>query len=455
MPPTDERPHLFCLHFLGGSARSWQQVADRLGAIVRCVQFDLAGFGAAADQPGYAVTEMADAVAASVRAHAPQRWFVAGHSMGAKVAAVLARRAEDGAEGLGGLAGLALVAGSPPAPEPMPDDKRQTMLGWFAADGDANQKQAYDYITKGVTTPLADTDHADAAADVLRANPAAWQAWLHSGSREDWSGRIGLLHTPALVIAGADDSDLGPEAQQRLMTRHFATVRLETIADAGHLLPMEQPQKVADLIGDWLNATVPQPVVGQAYRALIASDRVSRNTRELLLARTRPDSPDYQPRVLTPAELATLRALLGRVLPQAGPAIDLAARIDEVLQGEGDGWRFAELPPDADAYRAGLQALDSLSFPTLDAAAQDALLEAAAAGDLSATSGLNGAQMKLWFEDVRADAVRIYMAHPATLARIGYSGIGYGGDGEPKPGFHQVGPGEREPWEPAPQEQPA
>ena len=58
--------------------------------------------------------------------------------------------------------------------------------------------------------------------------------------------------------------------------------------------------------------------------------------------------------------------------------------------------------------------------------------------------------MKLWFEDVRFAAVRLYVAHPATLARIGYSGIAYGGDGPRKSGFVDFGIGRREPWEPLP-----
>ncbi len=56
--------------------------------------------------------------------------------------------------------------------------------------------------------------------------------------------------------------------------------------------------------------------------------------------------------------------------------------------------------------------------------------------------------MKLWFEDLRGDAVKIYVSHPATLARMGYSGIANGGDGERKQGFVLLAAGEREAWEP-------
>ncbi len=175
----------------------------------------------------------------------------------------------------------------------------------------------------------------------------------------------------------------------------------------------------------------------------------------MLLARAQPDAPDYRPAALTGDEFATLRAVVARVVPQRDAArIDLAARIDGVLAaGEGDGWRFALLPPDAQAYQAGLGTLDAAArerhgqgFAQLDGERQDEMLRQVAAGQLAGL--LDAARMRLWFEDVRSDAVRAYVAHPATLARIGYSGVGYGGDGEPKPGFVRIGAGEREEWEP-------
>jgi hypothetical protein len=61
--------------------------------------------------------------------------------------------------------------------------------------------------------------------------------------------------------------------------------------------------------------------------------------------------------------------------------------------------------------------------------------------------------MRFWFEDLRADAARLWLAHPAALARIGFSGIGAGGDrpgaiAAGLPGFHAVGLDAPEPWEP-------
>ncbi len=451
---ADDRPLVVCLHFLGGSARTWDAVAQHLDGVARCMLLDLAGFGDAGDVAGYRVADMVEAVAASVRAAAPRRWLLVGHSMGAKLAAVLARRAEDGESGLAGLAGLVLVAGSPPGPEPMADARRAAMLGWFMGHHDESRSQADGFIRASVVQALDGTAHERAVQDVLRENPAAWRAWLESGSREDWSSQVGRLAVPTLIIAGDDDADLGPDAQRLVMEQHFTHARLVSLADAGHLLPLERPDDVARLIASHVEATLPAPLVPASYRDLIDSDRVSGETRALLLARAVADDPAYQPRAIGAGQLAALRAVLDRVIPQPGRPIDLAARIDRQLaEGVGDGWRCAELPPDAEAYRTGLRTLAAMAgapFESLPASRQDGLLQRIADGtsDPSGTGLFDPRQMKLWFEDVRSDATRLYVAHPATLARMGYSGIGYGGDGEPKPGFQHVGIGEREAWEP-------
>lgn len=190
------------------------------------------------------------------------------------------------------------------------------------------------------------------------------------------------------------------------------------------------------------------------YNELIASPRVSPQTRSILLKRAEPDPPDYSPKALIPDQLHTLRAMTARIIPQTSAIIiDLAARIDTNLAtGKGDGWRYAVLPPDIQAYQTGLQQLDdcarklkSIPFDRLAPEAQDALLTAMADGRLQSPHF----DMKLWFEDVRADATQVFVAHPQTLARMGYSGIG-----DNEHGFVQLGIGQRESWEPEPEPAP-
>ena len=452
---------VFCLHFLGGSAREWHAVAGALGGEVRCAGIDLPGFGDAAAVPGYDVAAMAAHVAGAIRAAAAEgRWFLAGHSMGAKVAAALARRVTDGEEALPGLAGLVLLAGSPPSPEPMAEERRQDMLGWFRGDAASSAAEAARFIDANATR-LSAADRALAEQDVLRMNPAAWRAWLDSGSKEDWSARIGTLPLPALVLAGADDADLGPEAQRRLNLPHYARAELVALPGAKHLLPLEAAAEVATLIRRFVAASATSaPPVPEDYLALIRSDRTAGRLRDGLLARALPDAPGAAPRLLGDAALAVLRAVMDRVVPQPGPGrIDLAARVEALLvAGQGDGWRFAALPSDAVAFALALQRLDDLAadggaagFTALPPAAQDALLHQVAEGSLPAglpEQGLDGAQMRMWFSDLRAMAVKQYVGHPATLARMGYSGVASGGDGPRKSGFQAFGEGVLEDWEP-------
>ncbi len=216
--------------------------------------------------------------------------------------------------------------------------------------------------------------------------------------------------------------------------------------------------------------------VTSSYRELIDSSRVSSVTRQALAAQARKDDPGYAPRVLDVDGLHTLRALVGRIIPQPpSHPVDLAARIDRRLaDGIGDGWRLSALPADCTAYRRGLRSLDrhagmgfGAPFSQLTSLQQDALLTQVAAGRCDAherqpgddrhgadestdVHDLTGAQLRDWFMEVCADAVRLYVGHPQTLERVGYSGIANGGDGLPKSGFARLGLDEREDWEPLP-----
>jgi pimeloyl-ACP methyl ester carboxylesterase len=463
------KPTLFLLHFLAGSAREWEAVEARLSPTLHTVAIDLPGFGKAAGTAGYTVDAMADHVAGIVRAAAPGRWLLAGHSMGAKVAAALARRAEDGEGGLEGLAGLITVAGSPPAPEPMSETRRTAMLQWFNGDAETSRKEAEDYIDAN-TRSLPSEARALAVADVLRAGKDAWRAWLESGSREDRRAGTGLLSTPALILAGEKDGDLGLEAQRRLMAPHFAQARVEAMDGVMHLIPLEAPDRLADRIAGFAKATLdpfPAPPVDADYAAALASPHVTTRLRDELARRGAPDDPGYRPRHLSRQELAVLRAACDRVVPQEGEGrIDLAARIDRMLDA-GDGWRHAGLPPDPQAFAGALRVLDGAAreifgapFGAVADAERDAILEGVEAGkpmlaDQAGGALLSAGQMTLWFEDFRAMAARLFVSHPATLAQMRYTGAMNGGDGiENFLGFARIGVGERDAWEPAPLAEP-
>ena len=434
-----DRPALVLMHFLGGSGREWDETVVQLGPEYMTVRLDLPGFGGSADETGYSVAAMADAVEETLDGLHLPRFVLVGHSMSGKVAMLIARRMQSA--GARGLAGLLLVAPSPPGPEPMSEEKRGGMIALLGEGHHADDfRRARSYITKNGERDIPSDVEARAANEVLRMNRTAWAAWVSHGSREDWGERIGVLDLPALVVAGETDKSLGPDIQKQVTMSHLGRGRLIRVEGCSHLVPMERPKQMADILRMFVESLTMSADVTPAYRALMEGERVSPRTREVLEQRLA--GPARTEGLLMALEERTLRAMLARIVPQPqGETIDLAGFVlARLASGKGDGWRYDILPADLDAYRAGLARLAGQGFERMDATAQDRTL--------AALAEVKGSADARWFEEVRSDATEAYMAHPATLARIGYSGIGVGNKATPHQGFVTIGPNEREAWEP-------
>ncbi|WP_294322208.1 alpha/beta hydrolase [uncultured Sphingomonas sp.] len=443
------QPTLVFLHALGASGGEWDLVRRHLSDHPS-LSLDLSGFGERADR-GYAdVAAMADALADTIRAHRLTACVLVGHSMGGKIVSLVAARAGAGEEGLAGILGVVLVAASPPAPEPMEDDRRAQMIAWVA-DGSIARADAETFVDANCAAPLPDPLREQAIGDVLRSSREAWLGWLERGSREDWSSRVGTVAIPALILAGAEDGDLGEVAQRALNLPHYPHGKVATIDGAAHLIPYEQPEALADAIAGHI-AAVAGATLPAGFVRLLGSDRVSRRTRAAMLARTRPVSREASG--WSAAELQLVAALVAQILPDCGADHDLARRVGVAVQGPGDGWRFADLPPDPVAWQRGLATLDRITGGFAgqpDDAQRDWLqrIDAAEAGIADDPDHLSPAQMALWFADVRAEIVRQWMATPAAMAAIGYDGFAVGGDGPRRQGYTRTAADDIERWQQA------
>ena len=93
--------------------------------------------------------------------------------------------------------------------------------------------------------------------------------------------------------------------------------------------------------------------------ALLDSAFVTTPTRRAIAQRSTRDHAG-KPLFLTPQELAILRAVCSRLVPtdELPDHTDIAGEIDDRLhRGAGDGWRYADLARDTDAYRLGLRGM--------------------------------------------------------------------------------------------------
>lgn len=281
----------------------------------------------------------------------------------------------------------------------------------------------------------------------------AWLGWLERGSREDWTAPVGEVAIPALILAGAEDGDLGEAAQRKLNLPYYPNGTVMTIDGAAHLIPYEQPEALAKAIAGHSNAVAVASLPAGFVR-LFGSDRVSRRTRSAMLARTRPVS--HEASGWSDAELELVAMLIAQVLPDCGIDRELARRVGMAVQGPGDGWRSADLPPDPVAWTRGLATLDRITggFTALSGDAQRNWLQridAREAGIADDPIYLSPAQMALWFADVRAEIVRQWMATPAAMAAIGYDGFAVGGDGPRKQGYTRTAADDIDQWQHAPE----
>jgi len=159
------------------------------------------------------------------------------------------------------------------------------------------------------------------------------------------------------------------------------------------------------------------------------------------------------PRFFTEIEYATVMAIADRIVPQPRdrPPIPVAALIDNKLfHGHGDGYRFPGMPPEHEAWRRGLRALDEEAcaahgkeFRRLASAQQEALLRQMQAGTLTHPAW-EGMPCKTFFTHrLGHDIVFAYYAHPTA-----WNEIGFGGPASPR-GYVRLGFDERDPWEAA------
>lgn len=187
-------------------------------------------------------------------------------------------------------------------------------------------------------------------------------------------------------------------------------------------------------------------------RTLLATEHVSPATRAALQARLAGDAAPYEPRFFAPETFALLQSVAARLLPQPERAlpIALAPEIDRRLaDGDSDGWRYDDLPPDREAFRLGLgglnetaQALFEAEFQKLGFEQQDAVLRAVAEGQPPGVAWQT-LPARRFFEELLAELTIIYYAHPLAQEEIGYAGMA------DLPAWTQIGLDEREAREPA------
>lgn len=229
------------LHYFGGSANSWQWVAEKLSDRYRCIGINLPGFGNAPAMEEPTIQGFANYVKQELTNIGVESCTLIGHSMGGKIAMQVAANDSDGL-----VQQLILVAPSPPTTEPMPAKEKKRMLRH------PDPEEAKNTVNGATKQHLTDEKYNLAVETQLIVDQATWRWWLLEGMEHSIAERIKALVVPITVLSSQDDPVMTPEVIDQRVMQVLDQAELVTTQHIGHLIPLEAPDWLATQISNIL-----------------------------------------------------------------------------------------------------------------------------------------------------------------------------------------------------------
>ncbi|MEU9734178.1 4-carboxymuconolactone decarboxylase [Streptomyces sp. NPDC048002] len=235
----EDAPVLILGPSLGTTWHMWDRQVPELTQQWRIFRFDLPGHGGAPAYPAGSVAEIAERLLATLDGLGVQRFGYAGCALGGGVGVELALRHPER------LASLALIAASP----------RFGTADEFRQRGVIVRTNGLDPIAR--TSPERWFTHGFAAAQpaitdwavqmVRTTDPGCYIAACEALAAFDVRAELTRVGAPTLVLVGSEDQVTGP-AEARTLVAGIPDARLAVVPGASHLVPVEQPAAVTDLL---------------------------------------------------------------------------------------------------------------------------------------------------------------------------------------------------------------
>ena len=234
----NKQPIVF-LHGLSGGGAVWTPIARALEADFDVVMPDARAHGGSSTPlHGYRYDDLANDAEGVIRALRLARPVLVGHSMGGMTAATLAGRRSAY------LRGVVLVDPTFLSPERQREvrdsdvaDQHRKALGMTKEALVAERRARQSHRSVETVELLADA--------TLQTRMAAWD--VLTPPTPDFRNIVSAFDVPALLVIG-DAPVVTREVAADLQTVN-KRLRVEEIANAGHGVPYDQPEKLAELIG--------------------------------------------------------------------------------------------------------------------------------------------------------------------------------------------------------------
>ncbi|MFI9341045.1 4-carboxymuconolactone decarboxylase [Streptomyces sp. NPDC052773] len=247
----EEAPVLILGPSLGTTWHMWDRQVPELAKQWRVFRFDLPGHGGAPAYPAGSVAELTARLLATLDGLGVQRFGYAGCALGGAVGVELALRHPER------LASLVLIAASPRFGTA--DEFRQRGVIVRTNGLDPIARTAPDrWFTSGFAA--AQPAITDWAVQMVRTtDPGCYIAACEALATFDVRPELGRVGVPTLVLVGSEDQVTGP-AEARTLVAGIPDARLAVVPGASHLVPVEQPAAVTDLLVTHFS-TAWQPIV--------------------------------------------------------------------------------------------------------------------------------------------------------------------------------------------------
>ncbi|MEK5419285.1 alpha/beta hydrolase [Paenibacillus odorifer] len=238
------------LHGFCGSAEYWEQVIPVLSSGYRVIAPDLRGHGASEAPLGpYSIEQMADDVLGLLDSLEIAECIMLGHSLGGYITLSFAQRYASRLKGFGLIHSTAY---------PDSEEAKEKRLKSVSAIQNEGITPFVDSFVPGLfaeATPSTSPQLLERAKEIGYKTPpqGAAGAALAMRERPDRRDVITATTLPVLLVAGEQDGLIPAE---RTFTADKPNITQATISGVGHMSLFEAPERLAEIIKDFVQASV-------------------------------------------------------------------------------------------------------------------------------------------------------------------------------------------------------
>lgn len=237
-------PPLFLINGLAGDTRQWKLLIDRIKTSFQIISYDMrcAGQSDKPDKP-FSIEDVTNEVYSLIRYLRYDKVFVLGFSMGGMVAMNLAHKYPDN------ILKIFLVSTTPSLKRPYPLSYETMSMLRRTDISPALLTQVYESI---FGSKYKETISVDAFINsrINDDNPQpafAYLQQLKAVESCDLYAEADKISVPAIIIAGEEDK-LIPSENSIWLNDHLKNSKLYTYKGIGHMVPLEAPDKLEDVL---------------------------------------------------------------------------------------------------------------------------------------------------------------------------------------------------------------